>query len=173
MKKLITLLSLVLIFGCKSVSKEEVQVVQNFDINRYTGTWYEIARLDHSFERGLEQVSANYTLNKNGTIKVVNSGYNPEKNRLKSVTGRAKFADKNKLNYGRLRVSFFWPFYGDYNIIILDNNYKYAVVTSNTKNYLWILSRDKKMKKNILDILVKDVEKMGFKTDKLIYVKQN
>ncbi|MFC1659662.1 lipocalin family protein [Pseudomonadota bacterium] len=172
MKKYLTILFLLLCFGCKGIIKEEVQVVQNFNLNKYLGTWYEIARLDHKFEKGLEKVSANYSLDKKGRIIVFNQGYNPKKDKWKSVKGKAKLIDKSNPNIGKLKVSFFWPFYGDYNIIVLDKNYQYAIVTGRSKNYLWILSRNKKMDKKTLKKLVANTKKMGFETEDLIYVKQ-
>ena len=174
MKRYLAILFLLLCcFGCKGIkTREEIQVVQNFDLNSYLGTWYEIARFDHKFERGLEQVSANYSLDKKGRIVVFNKGYDPKKNEWKSVKGKAKFSDKLNQNIGKLKVSFFWPFYGEYNIIVLDKKYQYAVVTSSSKDYLWILSRRKKMDKNFLDKLILNIQETGFETNKLIYVKQ-
>ena len=149
---------------------DNVDPVSNFRLDRYLGTWYEIARLDHSFERGLEKVSATYIPMDKGGIKVVNRGFDPVKNKWKEAVGKAFFVESNDI--GKLKVSFFGPFYGGYNIIELDKiNYSYAVVCGPTKSYLWILARDPFLEKSILDRVVYRLQNIGFKTDELIYVK--
>ena len=160
---------LVLIGGCVKIP-DNIKPVSDFKLDRYLGTWYEIARLDHSFERGLEKVSATYSPMNKGGIKVVNRGFDPVKNKWKEAVGKAFFVESNDV--GRLKVSFFGPFYGGYNIIELDKiNYSYAVVCGPKKSYLWILARDTYLEKSILDGIVYRLKNIGFKTNELIYVK--
>ena len=150
-------------------------VVQSVDANQYLGTWYEIARLDHSFERGLEQVTANYSLDKDDSIKVVNRGYNPESKEWKEAVGKALFVDAANADgtrTGRLKVSFFGPFYGAYNIIELDKpNYNYAMV-SGGPDYLWILSRTPQLTYPIMQELIDRANHLGYATENQIFVKQ-
>ena len=161
-------LMLVFVSGCLGVP-EGVQPIDGFDINRYLGIWYEIARLDHSFERGLEKVSANYSLLDNGGIKVVNRGYNPKKGEWKEAIGKAYFVDDSSL--GKLKVSFIGPFYGSYNIIELDKkDYQYALVCGPDKSYLWILARDVNIADETVQRLITQAKSLGFETDKLIFV---
>ena len=149
-----------------------VQPVDNFELNRYLGTWYEIARLDHSFERGLSNVSASYSLRDDGGVTVVNKGFKADKNEWKEAIGKAYFMSDPDI--GRLKVSFFGPFYGGYNIIELDHeNYQYALICGPDRSYLWILSRTKKMDHAILDRLVSKARSLGFDTEKLILVSQD
>lgn len=148
---------------------EGVSPVTGFDINRYLGTWYEIARLDHSFERGLESVSAVYSLREDGGLTVVNRGYDPDKKKWKESVGKAFFVDETTV--GQLKVSFFGPFYGGYNIIALDQTgYSYSMVCGPDKSYLWILSRTREMDAALLSELVDRAKRLGFETDTLIYV---
>lgn len=163
-----TLPSLVLA-GCSSIPSG-IQAVRNFDINRYQGTWYEIARLDHSFERGLSNVSATYTLRDDGGIDVLNKGFDKNSGRWKQIKGKAYFV-KDK-TVGRLKVTFFWPFYGGYNIIRLDHeNYSYAMVCGPNRSYLWILARQKTLSRSIMDELITTAKNLDFKTDNMILVK--
>lgn len=168
---------IVLCLSALSCSDEQldIKVVDNIDSNQYLGTWYEIARLDHSFERGLQNVTANYIKSDDGKIKVINRGFNAKKNEWKEAEGKAYFVDpanKDGTNTGKLKVSFFGPFYGSYNIIELDKPYyNYAMVTSG-KNYLWILSRTPQLAYPIKQHLVARAKEMGFATDDLIYVAQ-
>ncbi len=130
-----------LIAGCTGVPKG-LTPVTGFDQEKYLGTWYEIARLDHSFERNMTHVSANYSMGQKGGIRVVNRGFDTKKNVWKSVEGRAKFVSDPDI--GSLKVSFFGPFYGGYHVIALDQeNYRYAMVAGPDRSYLWILARDK------------------------------
>ena len=146
-------------------------VVKELDIDRYLGTWYEIARLDHSFERGLEKVTADYSYRNDGGIKVVNRGFDPVKNKWKEAIGKAYFVEASDI--GRLKVSFFGPFYGGYNIFLLDQkDYSYSVVCGPKKSYLWILARTPHLDKKTVDELISKINAYGFKTDELIYVKQ-
>ena len=148
---------------------ENVSPVTDFDIDRYLGIWYEIARLDHSFERGLERVTAEYGLRNDGGIKVLNRGFDPTKNRWKETIGKAYFVGDS--NLGRLKVSFWGPFYGAYNIIDLDQkHYSYSMVCGPNKSYLWILAREPYMEESLKSILINKAKALGFDTDKMIHV---
>ena len=150
---------------------EGIVAIKGFDANRYLGTWYEIARLDHSFERGLINVSATYSLKEDGSLRIVNRGFDPKLNRWKEAEGRARFISGSDL--GRLKVSFFGPFYGGYNIFALDErNYSYALICGNTKSYLWILARQPELSETVLASLTQKAKSLGFDTDALIYVAQ-
>ena len=167
MKNLL-LLSFILLTSCVGIP-EDVNPVNDFKLERYLGKWYEIARLDHSFERGLSRVTASYSMRKDGGVKVINRGYSAEKNTWKEAEGKAFFVEKDNLGY--LKVSFFGPFYGSYIVFDLDHeNYQYSIVSGPDKSYLWILSRSPKINKNIKSILIQKAKKLGFDTSKLIYV---
>jgi apolipoprotein D and lipocalin family protein len=160
-----------LLTSCTGLPKG-LKPVEEFDVNRYLGTWYEIARLEQNFEKGLDNISAHYSLAEDGGLVVVNQGRNQETGEWKKAEGKAYFIDQPTV--GRLKVSFFGPFYGSYNIIALDNeNYQYSMVTGQNRSYLWILARTKTLPKATLDALIKKAEKMGFATDELIMVKQD
>ncbi len=169
MKKLL-FAALLLLSACTGIP-EGLQAVDGFEVQRYVGTWYEIARLDHKFERGLEKISATYTLNDDGGIDVLNQGWNVATGEWKKAEGKAYFIDS--ADKGRLKVSFFGPFYGGYNIIALDKkNYDYVMVAGPDKSYFWLLSRTKQLPKATVDSLVAQAKNWGFATDKLIFVKQ-
>ena len=158
-------------FTTKRMSTATIPVVENLNLERYLGTWYEIARLPNSFEKNLDYVTATYTLRGDGKIKVLNKGFNSEKNSWKEATGKAWIPDSQIP--ARLRVSFFWIFSSDYKIIALDaENYMYSMVTSNTKKYLWILSRTPKMDSEVYTKLVEKAYDYGFEVDKLYKVNQ-
>ena len=164
-------LILTLLSGCTG-SPDGVTVVTDFEIDRYLGTWYEIARLDHSFERGLSSVSANYSLRDDGGVRVVNRGYSDQSGEWDEAIGKAYFVGAS--NVGQLKVSFFGPFYGGYNIIELDkSDYQYSLVAGPDRDYLWILSRTAKMQPDILRSLVNKARELGFATDKLIFVEHD
>ena len=154
--------------GCLTTS--DIAAVQNFEPERYMGTWYEIARLPQYFERDMDEVKAQYTLNNDGTIEVVNSGV--KDGEPKSITGKAKLKhpDANPQT-GELRVSFFWPFYSDYRVIELAPDYSYAVVTGGSRDYLWVLARKSKMSQEQLEGILNRAKTLGFETDKLEYPK--
>lgn len=154
-----------LICACAKNEIPQNLIVQNFDANKYLGTWYEIARIDNRFEKDLTDVKADYSIKDNGKIKVVNSGYNTEKQENKSIEGVAYVIEDG---VGQLKVSFFRPFYAYYNIIILDKNYKYAVVAGGNYEYLWILSRESKMSDSLYNELINTIANMGFDTSKII-----
>ena len=167
--KLVFIIGFVLFGGCVSIP-DNITPVNNFDPEKYLGTWYEITRLDHSFEKGLEKVTANYSLRDDGGIKVVNRGYDPVKNKWKEAIGKAYFVETSDI--GRLKVSFFGPFYGGYNIIILDQkDYSWSVVCGPNRSYLWILARTPHLEKSIIDELILKINDYDFKTDELIFVK--
>lgn len=169
------LLSLLLMGACSSPMPENAKIVDGVDANQYLGTWYEIARLDHSFERGLEQVSANYSMREDGGIKVINRGYDPIKKEWQEAEGKAYFtnpANPDKTYKGALKVSFFGPFYGSYNIIALDKVHYNYVMVSGGKDYLWILSRTQQLTYPIKQELMAQAKTLGYETDKLIHVNQ-
>lgn len=154
--------------ACVSIPKH-VSPITGFDVDRYLGTWYEIARLDHSFERGLEKVTAEYSLREDGGIRVVNRGFDPQKKRWKEAVGKAFFVGDSDI--GRLKVSFWGPFYASYNIIDLDRkSYSYSLVCGPKKSYLWILAREPYMEEPLKSELIVKAKALGFETDKLIHV---
>lgn len=153
--------------GCSGIP-DGVTVVDGFELERYLGTWYEIARLDHSFERGLSRVTAQYSLREDGRVDVVNRGYNDAKGEWKSARAIAKSA--GDAGVGSLKVSFFRPIWADYHIISLDKaDYQYALVTSSTRSYLWILARTPSLDEAVLNDLLAKAAGWGYDTDALIY----
>lgn len=170
MKALALLLGTCLLAGC-AASPPGVTPVNNFDLDRYLGTWYEIARLDHRFERGLSQVSATYSKRPDGGLDVLNRGFASRTGKWKEAKGRAYFIGDPTV--ARLKVTFFWPFYGGYNVIELDReNYGYALISGPDRNYLWILARTRQLDKASLQRLVAIAQQHGFDTSQLIYVDQ-
>jgi apolipoprotein D and lipocalin family protein len=148
---------------------EGVEPVSGFELNRYLGKWYEIARLDHSFERGLSKVSAEYSLREDGGVKVVNRGFDQDKNEWNEAVGKAFFIGEPSI--GQLKVSFFGPFYGAYNILALDKqDYQYSLVSGPDRSYLWILARSPELEQSTIDSLVNEAKSLGFQTEELIYV---
>ena len=158
--------SLALAAGCVSVLKVDNAPVAALDLNRYLGEWYEIARFDHSFERGVEQAKANYTQNADGTIKVVNSGI--KNGKPSEARGKAKFTDNPRI----LRVSFFGPFYGDYRIMLLDDDYQWVLVGGSDESYLWILARTSKITDEVKEVILTEATRRGYDVQKLIWVEQ-
>jgi apolipoprotein D and lipocalin family protein len=170
MKKLILVITLLFLSGCLGMPNS-VEPVDNFEISKYLGKWYEIARLDHSFERGLEQITAEYSLREDGGVRVKNRGFSKENNKWNEAEGKAFFVGKS--NEGYLKVSFFGPFYGSYVIFELDKeHYQYAFVSGPDTSYLWLLSRTPTVTKELLSQFIQKANKSGFDTEKLIYVKQ-
>jgi apolipoprotein D and lipocalin family protein len=145
-----------------------IEPVDNFELNRYLGKWYEIARLDHSFERGLEAVSAEYSLRDDGGIRVINSGRNTDTQANQEAEGRAYFVEQPNLGY--LKVSFFGPFFGSYVIFELDENYQYAFIAGNTTNYLWLLARTPEVSQELINQFISRANQLGFDTTQLIFV---
>ena len=161
------MVSILLLAGCVAVPAG-VEPVADFSLERYLGKWYEIARLDHSFERGLSRVTAEYSLREDGGVRVLNRGYSERDRAWKEAEGRGYFVkgpDK-----GFLKVSFFGPFYGSYIIIDLDHeHYRYALVCGPDRSYLWILARDPGLDAETLDMLVAKAAALGFDTGRLIF----
>lgn len=167
MKKLLLWLTL-LFTGCAGMP-EQVKPIDNFKVQNYLGKWYEIARLDHSFERGLTRVTAEYGLREDGGLRVTNRGYSAKENRWKEAIGKAYFV--NETDKGYLKVSFFGPFYGSYVIFDLDQeNYQYSLVCGPDTSYLWILARTPEIDAAVKNRLVAKAASLGFDTSKLIYV---
>ena len=166
MKVLFAVIAATMITGCVSGPKVDNTPVAALDLNRYLGEWYEIARFDHSFERGVEQAKAVYTLKEDGTIKVENSGIKDGK--PKTAIGKGKRTKEPAL----LRVSFFGPFYADYRVMKIDEAYTHALVGSGGANYLWILSRAKVLPDAAKSELLDEAKRRGYDTDKLIWVRQ-
>lgn len=169
MKKLLPLVLLVLA-GCTGIP-EGIEPVEDFELEPYLGTWYEIARLDHSFERGLSNVTASYSLRDDGGVAVVNRGFDVDKGRWEQATGKAYFVDEPGV--GRLKVSFFGPFYGAYNIFALGENYEYSMVAGPNRSYLWILARETQLPKEQLNDLLAKAEAAGYETAGLIFVEHD
>ena len=140
--------------------------VANFNLDNFMGRWYEIARFDHSFERGLDYTEAEYTLRSDGDIDVVNTGL--AHNKRKTSEGRAKLTDTPAL----LRVSFFRPFYSDYRVMMVDSAYQYALIGSGSDNYLWILARKPQLAEEVKATIVAEAQRRGYDTSKLLWVKQ-
>lgn len=167
MKRLIIALSL-LLAGCVGIP-DNVKPVEGFTLERYLGQWYEIARLDHSFEKGLSRVTAEYTLREDGGVRVVNRGYSEQEQAWKEAEGKAYFVTRPDLGY--LKVSFFGPFYGAYVIFELDHDgYQYALVAGPNRSYLWLLARSPALSRETVDRLVMKAAVLGFDTSQLIYV---
>ncbi|MGL4206593.1 MAG: lipocalin family protein [Aeromonadaceae bacterium] len=166
-QRTLMLLVLALMLGCTG-TPTGLTPVHDFDLNRYLGHWYEVARLDHSFERGLSQVTATYSLNPDGSVKVINRGYDADKQEWKEAQGKAWFVSSP--NIGHLKVSFFGPFYGGYNILILDQAYQYALVSGPDRDYLWILSRSPQLPEATYLNLVAQAKQLGFASEQLLRV---
>ena len=167
MKKLLVLLFLFLT-GCTAIP-EKVTPVGDFKLEKYLGKWYEIARLDHSFERGLSRVSAEYSLREDGGVKVINRGYSAKDASWKAAEGKAYFVESPDRGY--LKVSFFGPFYGSYIVFGLDaDHYQYSLISGPDKSYLWILARTPRLDKAVLDTLIAKAAAAGFDTSQLIFV---
>ena len=164
------LLIVVVLPGCTGLPTG-VKPVDNFEINRYLGKWYEIARLDHSFERGMQNVTAEYTMRGDGGVRVINRGYTLADQKWEQAEGKAYFVEDSST--GHLKVSFFGPFYGSYVVFELDReDYQYAFVAGYNKDYLWLLSRTPIVSKELIERFVAQASALGFDTDKLIYVSQ-
>ncbi|WP_299003765.1 lipocalin family protein [uncultured Shewanella sp.] len=165
-----------LLSGCLGMPKN-MTPVKDFDVNRYLGTWYEIARLDHSFERGLTQVTAQYTLRDDGGVNVINRGFSPKNDEWKEAQGKAYFVQARDEGY--LKVSFFGPFYGSYVIFDLlpqtqtQQDYQYAFVSGPDLSYLWLLSRAPTVPSKVLTDFIAQSKALGFDTRELILVDQD
>ena len=157
--------------GCAVSVPKGIEPVTGFDAERYMGTWYELARIDHRFEKGLIRTSAHYSLEEDGSVTVINRGYSEEKNAWKESEGKARFLGESDV--AALKVSFFGPFYGGYHVIALDQeHYRWSLVAGPDRDYLWILARDKTLPAEVREQLVSQAKALGFATDKLIWVEQ-
>ena len=151
---------------------DNIKPVENFKADKYMGQWYEIARIDHRFERGLSQVTANYSLRDDGGVKVVNRGYSAADKTWKESVGKAYFV--NSKDQGHLKVSFFGPFYGSYIVFDLEpENYNYALISGPDKSYFWLLSRTPTMDAALQAALIDKAVALGFERDKIIMVDQS
>ena len=167
--KIFIVMFIVVLFSACSSKNPLLQTVEKVDLNKYLGTWYEIARYEHFFEKDCKNVSANYSMMDEETIKVINRCTKITTNEKKEAMGRAYAIDETN---SKLKVSFFRPFYGDYWILDLDDDYKYAIIGTPTKEYLWILSREKTISDEVLNKLLEKITNMGFDKSKLIYTIQ-
>lgn len=168
-KHALFVLLLFMSLGSCTSTPEGVEPVSNFDVDRYLGRWYEIARLDHSFEEGLSQVTATYSPREDGGITVVNRGYSQDEGGWQSAEGKAYFVDDE--NTGHLKVSFFGPFYSSYVIFELDQaGYEYAFVSGYNTEYLWLLSRTPTVDAGLMARFLDTAQRLGFDTDELVYV---
>ncbi|WP_312153829.1 lipocalin family protein [Lelliottia nimipressuralis] len=156
--------------ACKSPTPPKgVKPVSDFNASRYLGKWYEIARLENRFEKGMEQVTATYGLRSDGGITVLNRGYDPIKNRWKESEGKAYFTGAPTT--ATLKVSFFGPFYGGYNVIKLDKDYQHALVSGPNRDYLWILSRSTTLPETVKQDFLATARELGFPVEQLVWVK--
>lgn len=164
-------LSMLFLSACTSLPKG-IEPVDDFELPKYLGTWYEIARLDHSFERGMTQVTANYEMREDGGVKVTNRGFKTDEQVWDSADGKAFFVDET--NIGHLKVSFFGPFYGSYVVYELDKEgYQYAFITSYNRDYLWFLSRTPEVSEELKQQFAEQAKALGFAMDEIIWVKQS
>ncbi len=161
----------IILFSCKK-GTIDLPVVGEVDLEKYSGTWYEIARLPNSFEKGLKCVTATYRLREDGKIEVINRGHKTGKpGKISKIKGVARVPDRNQP--AKIKVTFFWPFSGDYYIIELDKDYRYALVGEPSRKYLWILARDKVLESTIYESLLKKAGEMGFDSKSVIRTDQN
>ena len=166
MKKMFFMALAAMFFSACDATEIDNSTVKAVDLNRYLGSWYEIAKYDHVFERGLDYAMANYTLREDGKIDVLNTGI--KDGRAKDAKGIAKTTNIP----GLLKVSFFGPFYSDYRIMMLDTNYQYVLVGGSNDKYLWILSRTPQLDEATKALIIAEADKRGYDTSKLIWVKQ-
>lgn len=167
---LLILIAMASLFSCKG--PEKLATVEQVDIDKYSGTWYEIARLPNSFEKDMKCVTATYSLKDNGKIRVLNQGFVPgSPGKWKKARGTAWVPDKQFP--GRLKVTFFWPFAGNYYILVLDKQYQYALVGDPSREYLWVLARSKSLDETIYTSLLDHAKKEGFDTQKILEVEQD
>ncbi|SHI19010.1 apolipoprotein D and lipocalin family protein [Ferrimonas marina] len=158
-----------LLMGCTGLP-EGVEPVESFELDRYLGTWYEIARLDHSFERGMERVTAEYQMRPDGGVRVLNRGFDTEQGDWQEAEGRAYFVGSDEV--GHLKVSFFGPFFGSYVVFDLEPEYQYAFVAGNSTDYLWLLARTPQVSASVRQRFIEQAAARGFDTDALIWVAQ-
>lgn len=169
--KLLLFITLVItLFSCATIP-DGASAVDNFNSNKYLGKWFEIARIDFKFEKNLNNTTAHYSLNDNGTIRVFNKGFNYKKERWEEAIGKAKFVKSDTV--GMLKVSFFGPFYAGYNVIAIDEKYQYALVAGKNLDYLWILSRETTIPEETKKRYLKIAQEIGYATNELIWVEHN
>lgn len=166
-RNLFLICALPLIAACSTALPEDIQPVGNFQLERYLGRWYEIARLDHSFERGLSRVTATYSRRDDGGVRVLNRGFDDANGKWKEAEGKAYFVGDAAT--GHLKVSFFGPFYGTYGIFALDPDYRYALISGPDKSYFWLLARTPALDETELKRLVAVAASKGFDTSALIF----
>ena len=159
---------LLLLLSCTPGIPEEATAVSPFDSKKYLGKWYEIARIDFKFEENLNNTTAEYSMNEDGSIQVLNQGYNTKKDKWEQAKGKAKFVGSEDV--ARLKVSFFGPFYSGYNVIALDEDYRYALVAGESLDYLWILSRDTTIPQDVKEEYLQIAQTVGYNTDRLLWV---
>lgn len=152
--------------GCAVSVPANVQPVQNFEASRYMGQWYELARIDQRFQKGLTKANAEYSLNPDGTVTVINRGFNAAKNEWKQVEGKAKFTGPSDV--GALKVSFFGPFYSGYNVVHLSPDYQTALVVGNTTDSFWLLSRKPSLPAAEIQQLLAKAQRMGVDLSQVI-----
>ena len=173
MKKIVSFccIALLSIFfvSCSTKQETDLQTVKKVDLQRYLGDWYEIARYEHKFQKDCKNVKANYSLREDKKIQVVNSCTKISTNEFKDAKAVAYSVDETN---SKLKVSFFRPFYGDYWVLILDENYEYAVVGTPNREYLWILARDKKLPLKIQNDILEKLPSLGFDISKLLWTMQ-
>ncbi|MBR6470389.1 MAG: lipocalin family protein [Victivallales bacterium] len=155
-----------MLMGCANMTQVDNSVASSFDLNRYLGEWFEIARFDHTFERGIEEAKATYSLRPDGKVEVQNSGVKDGKS--KTAKGVGKTTDTP----GLLRVTFFWPFYADYRVMAIDDAYTAALVGSGSADYLWILSRTPRLTPQKKETLLSEAARRGYDTSKLLWIRQ-
>ncbi len=165
-KSVFMFLSMLLLNGCRVKVPTDITPVKHFELSHYLGEWYEVARIDNRFEKGLSKVSANYSLRNDGGVKVVNKGWDSNGKKWKKSIGKAYFVKSSDI--GALKVSFFGPFYGGYNIIKLDDNYQYSLVVGPNKDYLWVLSRTPTMPPELLNEYLSFASAHGFDREKIL-----
>jgi len=163
-------LVVITLFSCDTIPKGAV-AVRPFNKQKYLGKWYEIARIDFKYEKDLNNTTAEYSLNSNGTIKVKNRGYNTKKGKWEEAIGKAKFVGDE--NIAMLKVSFFGPFYSGYNVLAIDDDYRYALVAGESLKYLWILSRETSIPIEIKEKYLEVAKNVGYNTADLLWVKQD
>lgn len=163
-KNALLFLLLCMVCGCTKLTVDN-SVIDSLDVNRYLGEWYEIARYDHRFERGMENTRAIYSMRDDGMIDVINTGV--KDGERKESKGKAKLTDTPAL----LRVSFFGPFYSDYRVMMLDADYQYALIGSGSDDYLWILSRKPSLPDTVKHQVIKEAQRRGYDTSMLIWVR--
>lgn len=167
MRWIALLLSVFWLAGCVGLP-EGVTPVKEFELQRYLGRWHEVARLDHSFERGLTQVTADYQLREDGGVSVINRGFSAEEQQWQQAEGKAYFVESDDLGY--LKVSFFGPFYGAYVVFELDDAYQYAFVSGPNQNYLWLLAREPQVSAEVKQKFIEMASGRGFDTQSLIWL---